>query len=504
MSQAPRHRDSEVGLSQSAVTGVLWNSSTVSVQIIVQLSVLAVLARLLSPADFGVFAAGITTIGFLVMFADFGMRAAIVQRPELKTQHVDSAFAISISLGLMLFLLCFLISPYVAKLFGMPYLEKVLRVMSVLVLLENIAAILESLFVREMRFKVPSLIRLVANVTQGVGAIVAAVMGLGVWALVVGTFLEVSCRIIFFSLLVPRFPQPKIFRDCLEDFARFSSGFVITQITNYIARNVDNLIIGRILGDTSLGFYTRVYSIFSFPSSLFQRVSQTVVFSAISRAQLNVGQRTRGYLRTEELTALIGIPLSIALIWTAPQLIIVLLGTDWEGMIEPFQVLGIAIFFRMGYQNSTWFILGIGKAYSCAALQFIFAILVGGFTLWGASFGLSGACMGVVIAVTIYFLISHWYASKVAQISIWRIVKTHLPGIHVGVWLVVVLILGESVFTVEELPIWQMLAAKFVLLACFGVAILLSPTSFFLGREGFWLRQEIISRLKKHYYQLRS
>jgi teichuronic acid exporter len=175
------------GLTRRTVTGLLWAAWGKTAHALLQLAILAVLARLLAPADFGVVSAALVVIGLSSIFSQLGLGPALVQRPELEDRHTDSAFVASIAFGVGLGALVWIVAPHAATFFRIADVKPVLHALAVVFPLQGVSVVAESLAKRELRFR---WIANVAVISYGLGygavGIALAAYGLGVWSLVLG------------------------------------------------------------------------------------------------------------------------------------------------------------------------------------------------------------------------------------------------------------------------------------------------------------------------------
>src|SRR6184192_2233383 len=264
----PTHRD----LTRQTLGGLVWIGGGKVVYAGLRLLVLAIMARLLSPADFGIVGAALVVVGFSAIFSQLGLAPAIVQRPVLERRHLEAAFSASVLLGLLLGVLLWVSAPFAARFFHIAGVEPVLRVLAWIFPLDGLSAIAESQVQRELRFRWLATMEVLTFVLgYGIVGVVLALLGAGVWALVAAQMAQTALYTII--LVVTRPPALRLLPDraALGELMYYGGGFTASKIANYFALQVDNLVVGRWLGAAALGFYGRAYELMAGPPHLLGR-----------------------------------------------------------------------------------------------------------------------------------------------------------------------------------------------------------------------------------------
>nr|MBA2244395.1 oligosaccharide flippase family protein [Gemmatimonadota bacterium] len=249
-SQGPGPRG---GLTRRTVGGLLWAAWGKGAQAVLHLLVLAVLARLLSPSDFGVVSAALVVIGFSAIFTQLGLGPALVQRPILEQRHLDTAFSFSLGMAVFVGAAVAAGAPLVAAFFQTPQVEPVVRVLALIFPMQGLALVAESLARRELRFRWLANIDVAAyGIAYGVVGVGLALAGWGVWALACAELVRVGVRTA--ALIVGQEQRPRIAweRAAFGELMYFGGGFTIAKIANYLAVQGDNLVVGRMLGPAAL------------------------------------------------------------------------------------------------------------------------------------------------------------------------------------------------------------------------------------------------------------
>src|SRR5574340_9747 len=267
---------SETGLRSFVLRGILWMSWGKAGRALLQIGVLAVLARLVLPRDFGLISAAFVFISFATIFTQIGLGKGLVQHPSLQVEHIAVAFYSSVLLGLLLTAITWFLAAAISSFFRIEALIPVLKVMSVTFLLKGIAVVPESLLQREFRFNWLANCELVSYAFgYGCVGIVLAFLGWGVWALVSAHLAQTATNMLLL-LFARRFsfkvwPQRRAFHELLY----FSGGYTLGRIANQLASEGDNFVVGRSLGPAALGLYGRAFQLMAGPADIFGDILDT-------------------------------------------------------------------------------------------------------------------------------------------------------------------------------------------------------------------------------------
>ena len=297
------------GLTQRALAGLFWTFSGTGLQVIVQLLVIVVLARLITPAEFGVMGAATVVIALSQIVSQVGVGPAIIQRRTITPAHIRVAVTVSGLLGLILGAAVWFGAPALAAFYRIPEVEPVLRWVAFLFPLDALTTVSKSLLVRQLRFRLLVALELGTYVVgyAGVG-IVLAWYGYGVWALVMASLTQVSLGVVAMYLATRHPLRPSLDLRAGRELLSFGFGHSLAQIGIVVSEQGDNLVVGRWLGPTALGVYGRAYNLMVMPASAFGRVVSRVLFPVMAKVQ-DEPQRLRGaYERALAIVALISLP----------------------------------------------------------------------------------------------------------------------------------------------------------------------------------------------------
>jgi O-antigen/teichoic acid export membrane protein len=306
---------------------------------VISLGTTLILARILSPADYGLMAIAMIIINFIGFFNEVGIGAAIVQKPELSNSEVNGCFAIALTFSAFLSILTVGSSHFIASFYADPQLEKMITVLALAFIFGAFSTIPLAFLRREMRFKAIAGVNFLAVFVQSFASLGFAYAGFGVWALVYGFMVASVVNCIGFFVASPW--RPKGAYGIREASALVIYGLHITstRIFWYLYTNADKAIIGKLLGTKALGIYDMAFSLATLPSSQVTTLVVNVATPIFSKLQTNLGELNNVVLKLTRGLAYITYPALIGMLVCSRELIMVILGPSWSEVLIPFSAL---------------------------------------------------------------------------------------------------------------------------------------------------------------------
>ena len=412
----------------------MWMAVGLASQIVFQLITLGVLARLISPREFGVVGAALIAVGATQLLAESGLGPAIIQLRELRPDHVRVGFTLSVLLGIACFTGLFFSAGAIERFFpDIDGLAPVLRLVALVFVVRNLT-LGDFLLLRGLRFRVLAGIEVMSYVIgYGLVAIILAFNGYGVWAIAWGQVGQAIVRTVSLWIVRPHDVRPQIAWRPLRELLTYGGGHTLAKAANWMAREGDNFVVGRFLGASALGLYTRAYQLMAMPANLFGKAADDVLFPSMAAVQDDVGRLSRAYLRSVTTIALLTLPVSAVAASLSREAILVLLGPDWLALKPAFDVMVFGILFRTSYKLSDSLVRALGAVYRRAWRQGVYAaVVIGGATI-GQHWGIVGVSWAVLIAITVNFLLMAHLSLHLLRIPWRNFVLAHSPGLLVGI-----------------------------------------------------------------------
>lgn len=308
-----------------------------------QFVTLVVLARLLSPSDFGLMGMIMVVIGFAQAFADMGISNAIIHRQDATRNQLSSLYWLNIIAGIIVFFVVCASAPLIVGFYHEPRLHNLLYLTAVIFLIIPFGQQFQILLQKELRFERLAKIEIATSVVNSAIAIVLAFSGFGVYSLIWGQLAGTSSKVLMLLNVGWRNWRPGFHfskRD-LKGYLSFGLYQMGERTINYLNSNLDYLLIGSMLGAKSLGYYTLAYNLIIRPSSLINPVITKVAFPVFSRMQNETNRLKKGYLKVLQLLSTVNFPMMAGLAVVAPIAVPVIFGEQWLPSIILIQILTI-------------------------------------------------------------------------------------------------------------------------------------------------------------------
>lgn len=348
-------------LKQKAVKGLIWSGAQIWGGQIISFVVILVLAHLLEPKAFGLLAYASVFISFIQIFVDQGFGDAIVQRTQIESGYLDTAFWTNLLSGIILTILCFAFSEHIGDLFQEPQITSILHWLSISFFLLGLSGVQQSILRRELAFKQLAIRSLISSITGGIVGIIFAAMGFGVWSLVAQNLTNNSVGVIVLWNISSWRPRFAFSRNGFRDLFAFGSNIVGINILNFINRHADDFLIGYFLGPSALGFYTIAYKLLLTLTKALTGVTNAVAFPAFSRIKDEPERMRSIFCQAIRYTSLISFPIFIGIAILSSELIPAIFGPNWYSSIPVMQALAfIGVLHSVFYYNASA-VLASGK-----------------------------------------------------------------------------------------------------------------------------------------------
>jgi PST family polysaccharide transporter len=384
-------------IASRLVSGLGWSALSQCVRIFLQLISIPILARLLDPKDFGIYAMSIPVLGLAGLLQDFGLQQALVQKDNLSAKQLTAVFWINFLISFCVAASMFLFSGTIAFFFSEPDLENLIKAFSAVTFLGAIGFGQYALLNRELRFKVLALIDMTCAIVSFIVVIFCAVNLRSFWALWAGALSSVMTWLLLSYMVASWRPGIPRFGINLDGMFRFGSHVMIHNFALYFSRNFDSILIGKFFGSMALGFYDRAYKILLFPiDNLAQPISRVMV-PMLSRTRGDPDQYGKIFVLMNSLFHLACLPLLAALVGCSDQFILVLLGQNFSGVAPIFFWLGIAGFVQPLMIASHWALLSQGRSQTLMRISLASAFIISLCFVVGLNWGVVGVAAAYAV-----------------------------------------------------------------------------------------------------------
>jgi O-antigen/teichoic acid export membrane protein len=394
-------------LKRRILLGLGWSGLAQVLRQALQIGTSILLARLLVPSDFGLLAMVLVFAGFASSISDLGLSAALVQRQDIQPQHKSTIFCLQLAFGSILTILLLVTAPLIARFYETPRLTVICFGIAPTFLLNAFGGVPLALLQRRMAFRSIAAIEAASILVSGTTAIILALNGWGIWSLVIQAMLASFITAIF-SWQQSRWKLSLYFSIAAwRELRNFSSALTGFNTINYWVRNLDNLIIGKFIGATALGLYTRAYSMMLFPITQISGTFSRVMFPAMASIQDQTERLREIYIRATRTIALVTFPLMTGMGVLADTLILVLFGPAWNAAASILRILAVVGLLQSVGTTVGWIYTARGRT------DIMFYYILGAGGVYAAAFliGLRWGVPGIAIAYAVCNVLLLWYPS---------------------------------------------------------------------------------------------
>ncbi|MDR2274197.1 MAG: lipopolysaccharide biosynthesis protein, partial [Sphingobacterium sp.] len=377
-------------LKKQVTQGAIWVFIDQFAVQLVSFLVSLVLARLLMPADFGTIALFNVVINISSVLINGGLSSSLVRTQSVDNRDLSTVFWFNIVMTLLLYLGIFIISPYIAQFYGMPILAPIIRVYSVVLIIDSFVHVQAVLFDKRLDFKTTFKVRLPSIIVGGLCGVGFALTGFGVWSLVYSALIQNSLYTLqywFYSDWRPTFEfDRKKFR------YHFAFGFRLTlsALLNVLFNNVYSIVIGKRFAETTLGYYNRAESFKNLPINNVSTALNKVTYPLFAKFSNDNEKLRHAYRQILKLVIFIVAPLICMMMIAAEPIIGLLLGEKWLPVIPYFQILALGALFQPIHNYNLNILQVKGRSDLYLRLEIIKKLLVIVAVVLGLRFGIYG------------------------------------------------------------------------------------------------------------------
>lgn len=460
-------------MKRAVLRGVAWVGGAMFMVRAVRYVALLILGGLLSPRDFGLFAAVHVVVDGLALLQGFGIGHALIFRKEETAEAADTSFFMSAGIGVALVALAWVAAPAVGRFYGEPGLAGLFRAVAVILVIQSIRMVPFRLFEKALDFRKKLVPAIAGSTTYLVVALSLAFRGAGAWSLVGGELSSMLAETIAYWILSPWRPKLR-FR---PDLARqdLSFGWIVLggSVLIFAFKNVDRVVLSRLFGPHGLGLYAFAFAIASLPATLFVRVLNTVLFPSYASLGDNRREQSSLFMRATSYAAAGGLLYSTALIVFGPYFLNAMYGDKWAGAVLPLYALAVFSLCRSPSALIGDLLVGTGHPNTFRALNALqLGVAVSGVYVGARLGGVLGVAIVMAVANAVV-LVAGWLAAKRVLNESGSTFARSLRGPIVAAAVAVAPALGLARLLPADGSVVAVVAAGAIVAVVFGIAWLL-------------------------------
>lgn len=412
------------GLKGKAMRGAGATIFTNMLSFFIHIFSTVILARLLTPNDYGLIAMVVAFSALLQNYGDNGFTEAIIQKPDIDHKIMSTLFWTNVVITIILTLLFMLMAPVLVWLYKEPLLFDITICVSFSIFAGGMYTLHMALLRRNMQFYTTSGISMLAMVVSLSLTIVLAWQGFGYWALVANTIMQsLSIAVCAWIACSWRPGKPGPIKDILP-LLKFAFHVFSNYTLNYFSRNIDKMLAGWRFGAEALGYYKKAYDLFSLPANQLISPISNVALATLSRMTSEPDKYRRYYLNAVTIIAFIGMLISALLTLCGYDIILLILGPQWTKAGEIFCYFGASIGIMLISATKGWLHLSLGRPDRWFRWSIFETLAITCCFIVGLQFGIAGVAIAYSLTFYVLVLPCLWYAGKPIELSVYSIIST--------------------------------------------------------------------------------
>ncbi len=446
-------------LSERSLAAVGWAVLDKFSGSILSFAVTILLARLLSPEDFGVVAMVMVFFDFSAVFVESGFSTALIRQKTISEADKSTTFLFNLMAAMVLYGLLFAAAPYIAAFFGQPLLMAMVRVMGISLIVNALSIVQHSVLIQQIDFQTQTLVRLGGVVFSGGAALLMAYSGWGVWSLVARFMvLDLTTTVLYWVLGRWR-PSGQFSRESFRRLFGFGWRILAAAVLDKFYFHIYKLLIGRFFSAAALGYYSQAGNFTNMVINTLFRTVQSVTYPVLAKLQDDRERLKTGYRKMLQLSSFVIVPALTVLAVLAEPVVRVLVGEKWLTCVPMLQLLclsGLTIHFSTVNLNM---LLVLGRSDLSLRLEVLKKVVITLAIVAGISFGIYGLIIGEVIASYINLFINVWYSRQLLGYSFIEQVSDIAPTLLFSA------LMGMVLFFLKDIPATPGMTSLIVLTA---------------------------------------
>ncbi len=426
------------------LSAIKWSVSGDLVEQVIRSLFAIALARLLTPRDFGLLAMLAFFTQYLDLIADLGFADSLTQKENLTEAHRSSVFWLGLGTAAVLTIAVLVSAPWIAAFYGIDELAPLARILSALFLLDAVGTVPHVLLMRRLDFRALAWLQGGVALAAGTCAVVLAWRGFGAFSLAADVLVSAALNSILYAAICAWVPRFEIRLSALRELFPFSRNRLASRAVGASGRPLDQLIVGKLLGSSAIGLYSRAYNLIRFPVVY---VTQSIVrplFPSFALLQREVAEVRALFLQLAGMVAVAAVPMCLGLFATATPFILGLLGPQWRGAIPLLRVLCLASLVQSISTMATAIYLSQGRADLLLRLTAIqrAATLVG--VVAGACWGIEGVAIGYTASALLVAVPTLAVGARLVDLRVSTVFVRVRPVLFAGIAMTAVVLTADA------------------------------------------------------------
>lgn len=422
-----------MSLARKTINGLKWSYLFTVVNVIAQLVLTAILARLLSPKDYGLVAMGNVVLRFGSYLAQMGIGQSLIQRNAIDKKNVFTAYVLSLVLSLILYLAMFALAPLSQYIFSNTEVISIIRILAINLVFNSIATVPISLLRVNYKYRLLGTIDFIAFIIgNGIVGICMASYGFGVWSLIAAVLVQGTIQLVLaFYFTREYFSFVRVHIDSAKKFLNYGSRYTISTFIEVVMYNTDNIILGHYFKEGVLGIYNRASLLVQLPSQYISANLIKVLFPTLNEVKSDKGRFVKYYQSVNYLLGFVLFGVCIFISVYSKDIVHVLLGSKWNEAAPILQIIALAVPFNL-LINYNGLVYDVYAHLNQKILIKIFhmTVMVSLFFLFKSG-GIKGIASAYLITETFFYFIYSLVSYRMLKIDVTSILKSNAPFLYI-------------------------------------------------------------------------
>ena len=430
-----------MSLGKRIFSGVLWSAiDRLSTQVF-QFILGIILARLLTPTEYGTVGLLLVFIAISKVFIDSGFTKALIQKQDRSDKDISTVFLFNIAISLLAYSILWFVSPYIADFYNIEILSLLLKVLALSLIINAIYTVPYTLITITLDFKTTSKINIASTILSGIVAVYMAYNGYGVWALVFQTLISSITTVIMVWIFNSWRPSFIFSKKSFTKLFSYGSKLLVSSLLERLVSDLSSLLIGKYLSATNLGFYTRGTQFANFFSSSIGTIIDRVLLPGLATVQDDMNLLVQHVKKIIRLNALITIPLFTGLCILSKPIIQVLLTDKWIMAVPIMQILCIARLITLICSINVNLLYIIGRTDLALRQQYIKISIRIVFVIVAIKYGIIYIALAELLSTAIHYFINSYYPGKLMSYGALKQLKDISPFFFAGLVMAIIVYL---------------------------------------------------------------
>jgi len=416
----------------------------------ISLASVSVLARLLHPESFGLIAMVSAFSGLLTLMQDFGLSTATIQRSKITPAQISTVFWCNIAIGIGCWAILTCLTPLISLFYGEPRLIPISLAIAPFFIVSGMGVQHRALLSRQLNFGALTTVSIASQLAGLVAAIVCATSSLGYWALVAQVAVTATSSTLLLWIWCPWRPSFPRRNTGVREMLYFGRDMTLANYSAYLARNVDNILIGRFWGAPVLGVYTRAYALMMFPFSRVFSAAGSVAVPALSRLQEQPNEFKHVYLTILQSISAVTMPIVIVMSVYSTEIVHVVLGPNWSNAAPLLCVLALSMYFQPITSSTGWIYVSLGQGARMLRWSFVWSTA----QIIAFAVGVTWGALGVSIAYAACVYLIAWPMLAVAYanspVTVAQALRAVRPCVVTSLTVAIVALLARNAFSTYD------------------------------------------------------